>query len=190
MKIGINYKWAFLLSLWGAPVNADIMNPDFDSSTSGWKFFMDAGAGGLFQWNDSVGSPTIGSAQVGNNYIGERRDSWGQCIALHSGTVTLNTQVKSVLKENNHCELKIVAVDKADCATGAGILAETQTVNSQTDNSFENMQVTLNVPAGAQSAVVFLSHLRSATAVAGASDCYFDHIELLGDALFYSGFEN
>jgi len=172
------------------PPPADhLLNPDFDTAMTDWRYYVDRGAGGRLAWDGTRGSPALGSARVGNIFHGDRYDQWGQCVKLAPGTFTLRAQVASQLATGNRCELRIAVLDQADCNTTAVPLRDLRAFNTLNDGTFEAISIADTAPPTAGAAWVFLSHVRVAAAAHGDSYCWFDHLELSGDPLFGAGFE-
>lgn len=178
------------LSLGGTPPADHVLNPDFDTGTADWKFVLDAGGGGLLQWDATTGSPVPGSARVANALGGDRRDSWSQCVLLPPGPYILRAVVASQVQAGNHCELRLVAVDHNDCSDGSVVVLDHAAANTHNDGMFEMVAFSAVAPPDAAAAVVYLSHVRVAAADLGASECRFDHVELLGDVIFDNAFES
>lgn len=177
------------LSLGGTPPAEYVLNPDFGTGTSSWKFVLDAGGGGLLQWDATTGSPAPGSARAANAFGGDRRDSWSQCVLLPPGPFSLRAAIASQVQAGNRCELRIVVVDRDDCSDGSDIVLDHAVPNTHNDGMFETVAFDAVAPADSAAGVVFLSHVRVAAANLGASECRFDHVELLADAIFDDGFE-
>lgn len=177
------------LSLVGTPPADHVLNPDFDAGMTDWKFVLDAGGGGLLQWDAMTGSPAPGSARVANAFGGDRRDSWSQCVLLSPGSVTLRAVVATQVQTGNRCELRLIAVDHNDCSDGSTIVLDHSVANTHNDGTFETISLNDVAPVNSAAAVIYLSHVRVAAASLGASECRFDHIELLGEAIFDDGFD-
>lgn len=172
------------------PPPADhLLNPDFDAGMTSWRYYLDSGAGGRLDWDAALGSPAVGSARVGNIYHGERYDHWGQCVKLAPGTFTLRAQVAAQVKTGNRCELRIAALNAADCNTSALPVRDVAAYNTRSDGTFESIAVTDVAPGTVGAAWVFLGHERARNADIGDSYCWFDHVELVGDPVFQGRFE-
>jgi hypothetical protein len=61
--------------------------------------------------------------------------------------------------------------------------------NSRNDGTFEALDASGSLPDGIRAAAVSLEHLRTDSAAAGNSDCWFDHIELGTSTVFADTFE-
>lgn len=178
-----------LLSALCAAADAQVLNPDFDTSTDGWSFSLDAGGGGILEWDSSTGDPAPGSARVGNVFVGAHVDSWRQCVPVSGSDYAFNAAVASALKSGNHCRVKLDFIAGPDCVNGTPIALEVVLDNTRNDGTFETLSAGGPLPDGSLAAALFLSHVRSAQAAAGSSFCNFDHIGLAPDGIFATGFE-
>ena len=172
------------------PPPADhVLNPDFDTGMGDWRYYLDRGAGGRLEWDAVRGAPAAGSARAGNIFHGDRYDHWGQCVKLAPGAFTLSAQVASQLAAGNRCELRIAVMNAPDCNTSALPVRDVTATNTLNDGTFEIVTIADVAPASAGAAWVFLSHRRVAAAPHGDSWCNYDHVELVGNAVFRSGFD-
>ncbi|MDC8014751.1 hypothetical protein [Tahibacter soli] len=172
------------------PPPADhLLNPDFDTGMSDWRYYLDRGAGGKLEWDATRGSPAVGSARAGNIFHGDRYDAWGQCVKLAPGAFTLRAQVAAQVAAGNRCELRIAVLNQPDCNTTAVPLRDLKAYNTLNDGTFEAVTISDTAPGQAGAAWVFLGHIRVDAAAYGDSYCNFDHVELTGNAVFRSGFD-
>lgn len=178
-----------LLSALCAAAAAQVVNPDFSAGTDGWSFSLDAGSGGILQWDAAAGDPAPGSARVGNVFLGERIDSWRQCVPVTGSDYAFTAAVASALKTGNKCRIRLDFIAAADCVNGTPVALEAVLDNTRNDGTFETRSAGGPLPDGTRAVAVFLSHVRSGTAAAGDSYCNFDHVEFAPDAVFSAQFD-
>ncbi len=185
-------RHAVLLLAFGAVVNAahaQVVNPDFDSGTSGWTFHLDAGGGGVLDWDGTVGDPAPGSVSASNAFPGAHVDGWRQCVPIGSADYAFSARVASALQAGNSCRITIDFIATQACANGTPILLEATLANVRNDGTFETLAGGAPLPDGIQAAALSLDHVRSADAAAGASTCHFDHVSLGADTIFVAAFD-
>jgi len=172
-----------------SPPSAQVLNPDFDTATSPWQFFLDGGTGGSLDWSATRGDPAVGSAHAGNTWHGARYDAWGQCVSLLPGSFQLDARVAAVLQTGNSCEVRVAVVDQPDCNVTANVLLDVRVHNTLNNGNFEALSASGIAPAGSGAAAIFLAHVRSDAALIGPSDCWFDHVGFAGDLVFAASFD-
>lgn len=168
---------------------AQVVNPDFNAGTAGWSFSLDAGGGGIVEWDAGTGDPSAGSARAGNVFVGAHVDGWRQCVAVSGSDYAFTAAVASALESGNHCRIRLDFIAAADCVDGTPIALEVVLENTRNDGTFETLVSGGPLPEGTRAAALFLSHVRSSAASAGDSFCNFDHVALTPDTVLAAPFE-
>jgi hypothetical protein len=169
--------------------HCQLENPDFATGMQGWGFRLDAGGGGIVDWDSASGDPAPGSARAGNVFPGSHVDGWKQCVPVSGAWYSVSAQVASAVKDGNSCRIRIDFIANQDCVDGTPIALEVKLGNTRNDGSFETIAASGSLPEGILAAGLFLEHVRAHDAAAGDSFCHFDHVALGGDAIFSAAFE-
>jgi hypothetical protein len=177
------------LGVAAATAHAQVVNPDFDVGATGWTFHLDAGGGGVLQWDDASGDPAPGSVSAFNAFPGAHVDGWRQCVAVAGADYAFAANVASALQAGNSCRVTIDFLAGPDCANGTPIALEVKLTNSRNDGTFETVAGGGPLPDGVEAAALSLDHVRSAAADAGDSSCHFDHVSLGADTIFAGAFD-
>lgn len=169
--------------------HGQVVNPEFDAGASGWSFHLDAGGGGVLDWDATTGDPAPGSVSAANVFLGAHVDGWRQCVAVTGAAYAFSANVASALQAGNACRITIDFIANQACVDGTPIALETRLVNTRNDGVFETLAGAGPLPAGIKAAALSLDHVRSANAAAGASSCRFDHVQLGADTILQAAFE-
>jgi len=180
---------AVVMAAAALPVGAQVVNADFDTDAAHWAFVLDAGSGGIVDWDSTSGDPAPGSARAGNVFAGARRDGWKQCVPFAAADFAIAVRVASALQSGNSCRIRVDFIANPDCVDGTPIVQENLIANTRNDGTFESLAAGGTLPDGIEAAAVFLEHIRSKDAAAGDSFCHFDHVEINAGTIFAAAFE-
>lgn len=178
-----------LLVLAVAAAHAQVANPDFDSGAVDWSFHLDAGGGGVLEWDDTTGDPAPGSVLASNVFPGAHVDGWRQCVPVATADYAFAASVASALQAGNSCRVTIDFIANQACVNGTPIALEVKLANARNDGTFETVSGGGVLPDGIQAAALSLDHVRSADAAPGDSSCHFDHVSLGANTVFRSAFD-
>jgi hypothetical protein len=174
----------FIAAAFATAAAGQVANGDFDAGADHWGISLDAGAGGILDWDSTTGDPAPGSARAGNVFVGTQVDGWGQCVPFSGGDYAFSAAVASALQAGNSCRIRIDFIANADCIDATPIVLEVVQANARNDGTFETLAAGGTLPAGVLAAAVSLEHVRVKDAHAGSSFCHFDHVGLAADTIF------
>lgn len=179
----------FVAAAFATGATGQVVNGDFEGSADHWGISLDAGAGGIVDWDPTTGDPGPGSARAGNVFVGTQVDGWRQCVPFSSADYAVSAAVASALKAGNSCRIKLAFIANADCIDDTPVVLEVLLHNARNDGTFETLASAGKLPDGILAVAVSLDHVRVMEADAGDSFCHFDHVELTPDTIFAAAFE-
>ena len=181
--------WLLAFGFFASASDAQVVNPEFDSGTSGWTFHLDAGSGGVLDWDAATGDPAPGSVSAANAFPGAHVDGWRQCVAVSGADYAISARVASALQTGNACRITIDFIANQACVNGTPIVLEVKLANTRNDDAFETLASGGPLSDGIQAAALSLDHVRNAAAAAGDSSCHFDDVTLGPDTILHATFE-